>query len=236
MFKMFYLRENLLFLITVGIIFSAQIGFCQNKIASDSTTDGSVIKRISKPVFYPDGRPYATYSVNPLDGGIVFKHGNGLDSCDIYGARDIWVWEYQHTYYMHYDGAGPKGWVACLAESKDLMKWKAKCSVLPLGKEGTDGCASASYGTTFYDKGKWHMFYLGTPHTSPAPDLVPAFPYLTMKAQSNAPTGPWEKQYDGNKSPVLPQGNKSLMNRDIGMAWLKLPILLPETQNSDQRK
>ncbi len=33
--------------------------------------------------------------------------------------------------------------------------------------------------------------------------------------------------YDGNKSLVLPQGNKSHMYRDIGMAWLKLPITLP---------
>jgi predicted GH43/DUF377 family glycosyl hydrolase len=106
---------------------------------------------------------------------------------------------------MHYDGAGPKGWVACLAESKDLLNWKAKGGVLELGKEGTNDCASASYGTTFYEKGKWHMFYLGTPHTSPAPDLVPAFPYLTMKAQGNFPTGPWEKQYD--VTPFKPKTN-----------------------------
>jgi len=40
------------------------------------------------------------------------------------------------------------------------------------------------------------MFYLGTPHTSPAPDLVPAFPYLTMKAEASSQNGPWRKRYD----------------------------------------
>ena len=52
-------------------------------------------------------------------------------------------------------------------------------------RPGENDSASASYGTTFYDGRTWHMFYLGTPHTSPAPDLVPAFPYLTMKARSD---------------------------------------------------
>jgi hypothetical protein len=40
------------------------------------------------------------------------------------------------------------------------------------------------------------MFYMGTPHTSPPPDLVPAFPYLTMKAEGYSPTGPWTKRCD----------------------------------------
>lgn len=32
------------------------------------------------------------------------------------------------TYYMHYDAAGPKGWLAALATSKDLI---------PVGRLGT---------------------------------------------------------------------------------------------------
>ena len=95
---------------------------------------------------------------------------------------------------MHYDAAGPKGWLAALATSKDLIHWQKKGPVLELGKAGENDSASASYGTTFYDGRTWHMFYLGTPHTSPAPDLVPAFPYLTMKAKSTSPAGPWTKQ------------------------------------------
>jgi len=40
------------------------------------------------------------------------------------------------------------------------------------------------------------MFYLGARNTSPAPDLVPDFPYVTMKARANSPFGPWSKQPD----------------------------------------
>jgi predicted GH43/DUF377 family glycosyl hydrolase len=40
------------------------------------------------------------------------------------------------------------------------------------------------------------MFYVGTPNTTPPPNRIPAFPYLTMKAKSRSLAGPWEKQYD----------------------------------------
>jgi predicted GH43/DUF377 family glycosyl hydrolase len=95
---------------------------------------------------------------------------------------------------MHYDGAGPNGWLACLAVSTNLTHWSQKGSVLDFGKPGEDDSASASYGVTYNDGKMWHMFYLGTPHTSPAPDLIPAFPYLTLKARSQSPAGPWIKQ------------------------------------------
>ena len=38
------------------------------------------------------------------------------------------------------------------------------------------------------------MFYIGTPNAGPPPDRVPVFPYLTLKAQSQSPAGPWQKQ------------------------------------------
>jgi predicted GH43/DUF377 family glycosyl hydrolase len=34
--------------------------------------------------------------------------------------------------------------------------------------------------------------------------------------------------YDGNGEAVMPTGVKSHMNRDIGLAWIDLPIRLPE--------
>jgi predicted GH43/DUF377 family glycosyl hydrolase len=37
------------------------------------------------------------------------------------------------------------------------------------------------------------MFYLGTPHATSSPDFIPNFPYLTMKAISELPSGPWVK-------------------------------------------
>jgi hypothetical protein len=95
---------------------------------------------------------------------------------------------------MHYDAAGPAGWLAAAATSKDLAHWTKTGPVLELGKPGENDSASASYGTTYRDGATWHMFYLGTPHATPRPDLVPAFPYLTMKARAASPAGPWTKQ------------------------------------------
>jgi predicted GH43/DUF377 family glycosyl hydrolase len=187
-------------------IFLSQTGFCQKgkyKKPQQEQEVGSKIIPIKNVINYSDNRPAAKFYVNAIDVGIIFKHGTGPDSCDVYGARDVWVWENQMTFYMHYDGAGPKGWLSCLAVSEDLQNWNAKGPVLSLGNKGTDDCASASYGTTFQDKNKWHMFYLGTPNTSPSPDKVPAFPYLTMKAESNSPNGPWKKRYD--ITPFKPQ-------------------------------
>jgi hypothetical protein len=46
------------------------------------------------------------------------------------------------------------------------------------------------------------MFYLGTPNATPLPFRVPAFPYLTLKAKSSAPGGPWQKQK--NVTPFRP--------------------------------
>lgn len=145
---------------------------------------------------YPDKRPSAAFRMDARDDGIVLRHGDGPNKCDVLGARDVWVYEADGTYYMNYDGAGPKGWLCCLAVSKDLKQWEKKGPVLDFGPAGSKDSASASYGVTFQEGGVWHMFYLGTPHTSPAPDLIPAFPYLTLKAKGNSPAGPWVKQKD----------------------------------------
>jgi predicted GH43/DUF377 family glycosyl hydrolase len=95
---------------------------------------------------------------------------------------------------MHYDAAGPTGWLTALATSRDLYHWTEHGTVLTLGAAGSEDAASASYGTTYFDGETWHMFYLGTPHTSAPPDRIPEFPYLTMKATADSPQGPWRKQ------------------------------------------
>lgn len=148
------------------------------------------------PAAYPDGRPVAILRLEAKDQGVVLKHGGGPGDCDQLGARDVWVFQAGGKYYMHYDGAGPKGWLACLATSTNLTDWTKHGPVLDLGKPGEDDSASASYGVTFSDGRTWHMFYLGTPHTTPAPDRIPSFPYLTLKARSSSPEGPWTKQRD----------------------------------------
>lgn len=154
----------------------------------------ATVRPAPAPSPYPDGRPVARYRLDARDSGPVLRHGGGPGGCDELGARDVWVWKDGGRYYMHYDGAGPKGWLACLATSTDLHHWTRKGPVLELGRKGEEDSASASYGVTFFDGSAWHLYYLGTPNTTPAPDYVPAFPYLTLKARAASPTGPWTKQ------------------------------------------
>ncbi len=143
---------------------------------------------------YVDGRPVATLRMDAADHGVVLAHGDGPDRCDVYGARDVWVYEDGGAYYMHYDAAGDTGWLCALATSTDGVRWTKRGPVLDLGRLGDDDSASASYGVTYRDGDAWHMFYVATPHTTPPPDRIPAFPYLTMKARSASPSGPWRKQ------------------------------------------
>ena len=219
---------------------------CNNQVAHK----GSDIQPIKLVKNYPDKRPSAKFSLDARDFGIVYQYGAGPDSCDYLGARDVWVWEDQGTYYMHYDGAGPKGWLACLATSKDLVKWEAKGPILSFGAPSSSDCASASYGTTYFDGSKWHMFYLGTPHVTPKPDFVPAFPYLTMKAEGKSPSGPWHKRYDitpfkpkagtyydATTSPgyIVKDGNNYLMyfSASTGVPKIMRTISLAHTSNLD---
>jgi predicted GH43/DUF377 family glycosyl hydrolase len=143
---------------------------------------------------YEDGRPFTEKRMAAKDHGVVLRHGGGPKQCDIYGARDVWVFEHGGRYFMHYDAAGPAAWLSALATSKNLKHWSKKGPVLELGKPGEGDSKSASYGVTYFDGTVWHMFYLGTPNTTPEPDRIPGFPYLTMKATAQGPAGPWVKQ------------------------------------------
>ena len=133
---------------------------------------------------YADGRPAASKRIACEDEGVVLKYGDGPDSCDTYGAREAIVNREGEVYYLFYDGAGKDGWKACLATSRDLRVWTKKGAILSLGAPGTNDSKSASSPWVIKAEDGWHMFYLGTPNTSPAPDRIPAFPYLTMKARS----------------------------------------------------
>ena len=82
---------------------------------------------------------------------IVLRHGDGPDQCDTLGARDVWVYEDKGTYYMHYDAAGPTGWLCALATSKDLLTWEKEGPVLDFGKPGQDDSKGACYGVTYRD-------------------------------------------------------------------------------------
>ena len=89
-------------------------------VAVPVTAAGTTARGITELVKYPDGRPAARYVLPAQDAGVVLRHGDGPEKCDVFGARDVWVWEHEGIYYMHYDGAGPQGWLACRATSKDL--------------------------------------------------------------------------------------------------------------------
>ena len=187
---------------------------------------GSQIKLASNVVTYPDGRPSARFRLDATDAGVILKHGDGPNQCDYLGARDVWVWESGGNYFMHYDGAGTNAWLVCLATSHDLIHWTKLGPVLQLGNRNEDDSASASYGTTYFDGLKWQMFYLGTRRVSPAPNLIPTTPYVTMKAFASSPSGPWTKQpavvpfrcqpgsyYSDTASPgfIVRQGDEYLM-------------------------
>jgi hypothetical protein len=118
--------------------------------------------------------------INEVDEGIVLRYGNGSDSCDVYGAREAIVDEDKGNYYLFYDGAGKDGWKACLVESKDLKTWIKKGVILRLCDSEANDSKSASSPWVIKEKDIWHLFYLGTPNTTPVPDRIPAFPYLTM--------------------------------------------------------
>lgn len=145
---------------------------------------------------YSDGRPAASLRMNFKDEGIVMKYGDGKDSCDTYGAREAVVNKEGDTYYLFYDGAGKRGWLACLAESKDLRHWTKKGPILTLGGPGKNDSKSASSPWVIKEKNEWHMFYVGAKNTTPAPYRIPSLPYLTMKAKATSLRGPWIKQYD----------------------------------------
>ena len=157
------------------------------------------------PVRYLDNRSTAKHRMDAEDVGIVLPYGNGPDSCDYLGAREAIINQENGTYYLFYDGAGPRGWLACLAKSKDLINWERKGPVLDFGDKGEPDQASAASPWIIKTGNTWHMLYFGTPNVTPAPDYIPSFPYLTLKAKSNRIEGPWIKQK--NVIPMRPREN-----------------------------
>ena len=141
-------------------------------------------------------RSACRWRLEVVDEGVVLPFGQGPDFCDYLGCREAILVEDGGTYHLFYDGAGPKGWLACLAVSKDLRKWERLGPVLDFGAPGEPGRPFCL--RPLDDSGRgWHLahvFTSGTPNCSPAPDLVPAFPYLTLKARANSLRGPWLKQ------------------------------------------
>jgi predicted GH43/DUF377 family glycosyl hydrolase len=158
----------------------------------------------SPPVMpYSDGRPRAMLRLAAHDQGVVLPFGDGPDGCDQLGAREAIAFECDGTYYLHYDGAGPRGWRACLATSTDLVHWTKRGPILDFGAPGEPDSACACAPWVLRDGNTWHMFYVASALATPPPELVPAVPYVTCKATSQSPAGPWVKQKD--VVPLRPQ-------------------------------
>jgi predicted GH43/DUF377 family glycosyl hydrolase len=165
-------------------------GYLALSAARSSSSAGTVMRT------YPDGRPATGLRLDAVDQGPIIRHGEGPAGCDTLGAREAICFRVGSTYYLHYDGAGPTGWLACLAVSQDLQHWSLRGPVLQLGRPGEDDAGTASSPWTVFDGNEWHMFYVGSRTTSPAPNRIPAVPYFTLAATSLHPEGPWLKQRD----------------------------------------
>ena len=143
---------------------------------------------------YPDGRPAAGLRIDAQDAGVVLRHGP--EAFDRIGARDVRVFADHGTFYMHYDAAGPTGWLCALAVSDDLLHWRKQGLVMELGQPGTPDAKSASYCTTYHAGADWYQFYLGASGSTPPPERIPTVPFVTLAAVASSPTSPIQKRYD----------------------------------------
>ena len=161
-----------------------------------ASTPGTGLLLVTNPVSYEDGRPYPSYRMDAVDQGKFLDYGKGPNQCDSMNAREALINYVDGTYYLYYDGAGPNGWVACLAVSTDLKTWERKGPLLDFGPGGADSAAACSPWIIKDDNNLWHMYYLGTPNTTGGADKIPIAPYLALHATSTSPAGPWTKRYN----------------------------------------
>jgi len=132
-------------------------------------------------------RRYEPDYIHPVP---VLEHG---DSMDINGAREVFLFEHEGLFYLHYDGNGEKNWSCCQAVSKDLLHWDKRGEQLEPGLPGEIDHGGACYGPTFFFEGKWYLYYVSVENTSGAPFYIPALPYRTGLAVADQPEGPWTK-------------------------------------------
>lgn len=134
-----------------------------------------------------------TLRLDAKDAGVLMKHGDGPGQCDITGAREPTLIEQDGKYHLFYDGGGAKGWLACLATSKDMKTWTKHGPVLDYGAAGEPDAGGAVSPWFVQEGGIWHMFYVTAQGTGPAPGFIPAAPYNSGHASSKSLMGPWVK-------------------------------------------
>lgn len=127
------------------------------------------------------------------DEGVLLRHGDGPNQCDINGAREPTLIVEDGTYYLFYDGGGPKGWLACLATSTDMKTWVKHGPVLDFGAPGEVDAGGALSPWFFKEGDTWHMYYVTAEKTAGPPGHLAAGPYNSGHASSKSLTGPWIK-------------------------------------------
>jgi len=211
-----------------------------------ASTSGTGLVVVENPVSYLDGRPYPSYRLNAVDQGMFLEYGKGPNQCDTMNAREALINYVDGTYYLYYDGAGAKGWVSCLAVSKDLKTWERKGPLLDFGPGGADSAAACSPWIIKDDNNLWHMYYLGTPNTTGGVEKIPIAPYLALHATSKSPAGPWTKQYNpvpfstkegtyysmsAYPGHILKQGNEYMMFFGCADAKVRRTISIARTKD-----
>ena len=134
-----------------------------------------------------------TMRLNAVDEGVIFRHGEGPDQCDMNGAREPTIIVENDTYFLFYDGGGPRGWLACLATSKDLRTWTRHGPVLDFGAPGEPDAGSALSPWFIKEGDTWHMYYVTAENNAGPPGFLAAGPYNSGHARSKSLMGPWVK-------------------------------------------
>jgi len=170
---------------------------------------GSSLTPVTNPINYGDGRPYPAFRMDAVDQGMFLAYGQGPNQCDYLGAREALINYWNGKYYLYYDGAGPAGWVACVAESTDLITWSLKGPVIDFGAPGkADSACACSPWIIQDDTSLWHMYYLATLSLN-------GTPVASGGLQGDRAAGPWHTQAGRHGHHLSPErGHPSGQYRD----------------------
>jgi len=146
---------------------------------------------------YRDGWPAAKYRLDAQDHGVVLRHGDGPGRCDILGARDVWLFEPANQTWFLF------------TNHVGLDGFEYTDAVWAYWSKDLNRWDPA-HKAVVLDRSNcsWSKHIIGLPSVVRVGDRLALF-------------------YDGNGDTKKPAGVKSHTNRDIGLAWLRLPLVRP---------
>jgi len=156
---------------------------------------------------YPDGRPAATLRMDAKDQGVILKHGDGPGKCDYLGAREALIFEENGIYHLF----------SSLYFEPSNKTWFVFTNHIGLDREEYTDAVWVYWSK---DLNKWD----------------PANKAVVLDGKNCT----WSKKCIGMPS-VIKVGNRlamfydapggtstSHMKRDLGLAWLELPLSPPK--------